>query len=301
MLITVTIDYRNHDRRLDHWLATFYTHTPISHIQKLIRKGYIRINGTKAVAASRIYDGDIIALPKPDIAPTSTYVAKKKSQLHNAIVYENEHYIIVDKPPYVPVHRGSGHDTSLIDDLEEHYGTKLYLVHRLDRLTSGVMVIAKHPSMQNTLTKMFKERSIHKTYHCVVRHWRHGDTLRVDEPLLRVRHNFIDTSIVHPDGKESTSIFNVLHTEGPYTLLHVKLITGRMHQIRSHLMHLNTPIIGDELYKNTHNVSTSPGLMLLSYQLSFDDGSPQTFYGQWPEDKKAWLLHNGLILHNITG
>ena len=299
MLITITIDYTHHARRLDHFLRTFYNGTPISHVQKLIRKGCIKINHKKVQASSRIYSGDILSLPQPTDIPDKQFTTKRNTLLEKSILFENEHFLIVDKPCFMPVHKGSGHETSLIDDLEALYQSRLYLVHRLDKLTGGVMVIAKHPAMQNTLSTMFKEKTIHKTYHCVVERWSHGEHIQVDAPLLRIRQDFMDISCVHSQGKPSTSIFTVIGQNTDYTLLEVKLITGRMHQIRAHCIHLDSPILGDALYnpRSTHNV---PGMMLHAQCLSFHDNEPRIFYAQWPQDKYLWLVQQQLLSPEIN-
>lgn len=291
-----TIDYRNHDRRLDHWLISIYPQTPKSHLQKLIRKGLIRVNLKKTMANYRIQSGDLITYPTPEKAPTLAEPYRRKTSLAPCIQYENDDFLIIDKPAGLPVHSGTGYDFGMVDDLEDLYGQKLYLVHRLDRLTSGIMIVAKHPVMQNTFSQMFRERDLSKIYHCVVRDWTHGEEIRVQVPLLRIRENHCDTNVVDPEGVDSISEFKLLQTYGPYSLLEVTLITGRMHQIRAHCKHLNSPIVGDDLYGKPSNHAA--GMMLLAKKLSFTlDEKLHSYESAWPEVKNQWLLKHGLTYY----
>lgn len=293
---TSTIDYRNHDRRLDHWLLSIYPDTPKSHIQKMIRKGVIKVNQKKTTANYRIQNDDIITYPAPQKTSSCEAPYRRKHSLKPFIQLENDDFLIINKPPGIPVHSGTGYTHGLIDDLEDDYGHKLYLVHRLDRLTSGVMVIAKHPVMQNTLSDKFRNRDLSKIYHCIVQNWNNGDQITVRVPLLRVREDHCDTNIVDPNGVDSISEFTRIKTVGPYTLLEVKLITGRMHQIRAHLKYLKAPILGDDLYGIKSASNKTPGLMLLAKKLSFSlNNHDYHAEAQWPDKKLHWLSKHGIV------
>lgn len=296
-----TITHHNHNRRLDHWLLGIYPQTPKSHLQKMIRTKLIRVNHLKSTAAYRIQSGDIISYPQPEASKSLAQPYRKITSLEPNIKLDNEDFLIIDKPSGLPVHSGTGYSTGMIDDLESLYGHKLYLVHRLDRLTSGVMVVAKHPVMQNTLSQKFKDRDLSKIYHCVVKNWTHGDAYTLDAPLLRVRDNHVDTNIVDPLGLDSISEFKHIESVGKYSLLEVNLITGRMHQIRAHCKHLNSPILGDPLYGSPDKNDKNPGLMLLAKVLQFSHNECEiSAQSLWPENKLSWLSKVGFKTQEIT-
>lgn len=285
------IDHTQAERRLDHYLFGLYRDTPGSHVQKMIRTGRIRVNEQRVPASYRLQLGDRVSHPQPKALEVAGIPPLHRNQLPQQILWETEDLLVVNKPAGVPVQAGSGYPYGWVEQLSKTLETPLHLVHRLDRLTSGVMLIAKHPNMQAELSRQFRDRSIEKIYECVVHGpWPQGD-LFLEAPLLRVREDFADRSIIHPDGLRSISLFSLEAGDRVYSRLTVQIMTGRMHQIRAHCAALGHPIVGDTLYgAPKHRL----GFMLLSQSIGFDyQGKRHRFQAHWPEDKAAWIHQLG--------
>ncbi len=254
----VRIDAAQHGRRLDNFLTSRLPDLPKSRIYQMIRKGEVRVNGRRASPEQRIEEDDDIRLP-PVSAPEpgqATEVAvppRMLAQLRGAILHEDDTILVINKPAGLPVHSGSGQAFGVIDVLRTLYpdGSSLQLAHRLDRDTSGCLVIARNHARLRELHDQFRDGSIRKRYTALLQgNLRHAD-VRVDVPLDReARVRGERTVRADPEGQASQSRFRVVRKLPGATLVNVAIATGRTHQIRVHAQHLGHPVAGDDRYGN---------------------------------------------------
>lgn len=168
----------------------------------------------------------------------------KKVDFDNLILFENEDYLVINKPPYLSS-LDDRHEAQNILDLAKAHTPDSQLCHRLDKETSGCLVIAKNPAAYRHLAMQFESRKVNKVYHAVVEGIKEFSDELVDRNLLA---NNKGIAKVSKDGKPAQTIFNTLKTYYAHTLVECKPITGRLHQIRVHLAYLKSPICGDTLY-----------------------------------------------------
>ncbi len=241
-------------QRLDNFLIRLLGDVPRSRVYRLVRRGEVRVNGRRARPEQRLQWRDNIRVP-PIRREATPSPARPSAQLlatiAAAITYEDERLIVLDKPPGVAVHGGSGLSFGIIEALRALRPTEsLELVHRLDRDTSGCLLVARRASSLRTLHALLREGQFEKGYLALVKgHWNLG-TKRLTAPLrtdLRVHGE--RTVRVHPEGKPAVSEFRPVQFFGKHaTLVEVALHTGRTHQIRVHAAHAGHPVAGDEKY-----------------------------------------------------
>lgn len=255
-------DERSIGQRLDNFLLTRLKGVPRSRIYRLIRKGEIRVNRKRCKPDQRLLSGDTVRVaPLRQNAPSRVPAISPRLRelLQSSLLEQNERFLVINKPPGLAVHLGSGVEIGLIEALRQLFPEErsLELVHRLDRDTSGCLLIARDPATLKQLQDLWRARRVTKTYEAIVAgHWP-DDCREVDVPLQR-DHLQAGERIVRVDsaGKSALTRFRVLERLRSATLVEASPVTGRTHQIRVHTQHAGHPILGDSKYlfreKNPH-------------------------------------------------
>lgn len=251
----VTIDAETAEQRLDNFLFRTLKGVPKSHVYRLIRSGQVRLNKGRATAATRLAAGDVVRLP-PLRRPAPAAAQRRAVPARDfELLYEDDVLLAVDKPAGVAVHGGSGVSFGVIEQLRaaRPQARFLELVHRLDRGTSGILLVAKRRSALRALQQQFRERRVGKTYLAlVVGQW--PQSLRViDLPLHKYRLANGERRVAAAAPSDAASqravtLVQVRQRWADYSLLQVRIKTGRTHQIRVHLAAQGHPVAGDEKY-----------------------------------------------------
>ena len=262
---TLTVAPSQAGLRLDRWLAESLPEMSRSRLQALIEEGAMRSGETVVTSASRkVKDGEIFSLIVPPAAPA----APRPQNIPLDIVYEDDDLIVIDKPAGLVVHPAPGSpDGTLVNALLHHCAGSLSgiggvkrpgIVHRIDKDTSGLLVIAKNDRAHHGLAEQFAEHSIDRIYNAVV--WgvpmpRHGE---VEGPIGRNPSDRKKMAIV-AGGKPALTHFKVISAFGDYAaLVECRLETGRTHQIRVHMTSIGHPLVGDQLYGKSRSKSRAP-------------------------------------------
>ncbi|MCZ4312747.1 RluA family pseudouridine synthase [Comamonadaceae bacterium G21597-S1] len=311
------VDEEDAGQRLDNFLMRRLKGVPKTHVYRIIRSGEVRINKGRASADRRLAAGDQVRVPPvrtSQAADTKAQVVQAGSGFAPArefpVLFEDEFLLAIDKPAGTAVHGGSGVSFGVIEQLRmaRPHARTLELVHRLDRETSGILLVAKKRSALKNLQEQFRNRATGKTYLALVA----GDwpqRLKVlDQPLHKYllpdgerRVAVVDKQ--HPDAMTAVSLVRVARSGRGYTLLEVTIKTGRTHQIRVHLANQGMPIVGDDKYGNFElNKSLQRAtaqvplrrMFLHAWRLQFEHpstGAPMALQAELPAELATFLDH----------
>lgn len=255
----LVITENNDNQRIDNFLTTQLKGLPRDRLYRILRKGEVRVNKKRIKPSYRLQEGDSLRIPPLSLAPpTEPSVPSDKiiRRLENSVLYEDTQLLCLNKPSGVAVHGGSGISLGVIETMR--YARPrlkfLELVHRLDRDTSGCLILAKKPSILKELHGLLVAHKVQKKYLVLVHgNWdmpqNNPDGYLVDAPLLKGQSRSGDRIVrVDPAGKTAQTVFRLVKQFQDFALLEATLLTGRTHQIRVHACHIGYPIVGDNKY-----------------------------------------------------
>jgi len=303
----VTIDEEEAGQRIDNYLLRVCKGVPKSHIYRILRSGEVRVNKGRIDQLYRLVAGDTVRIPPIRIAEKSAEHAAPGAEF--AVVYEDAHLLVIDKPCGVAVHGGSGVSYGVIEQLRaaRPQAKFLELVHRLDRETSGLLLIGKKRSALTHLHDQMREGTTDKRYYAAVK----GDWVNKRQHIRLPLHKYTSAEgekrvLVQAGGQEAHTIFSLLKKWHNFALLEAELKTGRTHQIRVHLASSGFPILGDEKYgdfafnKQLHKATDSRGalkrMFLHAHQITFthpDSGERMTLRAPMPGECERFLTSLG--------
>lgn len=240
-------------QRIDNFLRARLKNVPKSMIYRILRKGEVRVNKKRIKPEYKLQDGDLVRVPpvvvpeREEQAPVSTKL-DKVAELESCIIYEDDHMLILNKPSGTAVHGGSGLKFGAIEALRalRPDARFLELVHRIDRDTSGILLVAKKRSALRKLQEQFRQKTVQKYYYALVMGEWKASCKKVTAPLLKNEVNSIVR--VNPNGKPSDTRFKIIERLEQATLIQASPVTGRTHQIRVHCQYAGHPIAWDDRY-----------------------------------------------------
>ena len=286
-------------QRLDNFLMARLKGIPRSVIYRIIRKGQVRVNSGRAKPASRLKTGDVVRVPPaPGRQDGTADIPPKVLQLLNqSVCFEDKSIMVVDKPAGMAVHGGSGLSWGVIDVVRKmRPGKNVDLVHRLDRETSGCLLLALDGDALRDLNQQVIDNQIDKRYLCLLDGQLKESVVDVNEPIGKFERSGERYMQVDAEGKSAHTTFRMLQIYGSCSFVEAQLHTGRTHQIRVHAAHLGMALVGDKKYASAARqkhwkVKGAKRLFLHAQQLKFRtlDGSEQLVNSQLPDDLKAFM------------
>jgi 23S rRNA pseudouridine955/2504/2580 synthase len=269
-----TVDDDYNESRLDKWFIQNILNLPHSLIEKIIRQNKIKVNKRRTKSFYRLQIGDLIEIY--DISkfkPSNNnknikYLPKKKEigEYDDYVIENNENFIVINKPTGIPVQSGTKSFKNIIDILKNtkyFENSKPFIVHRLDKETSGVLIIAKNRKYAQLFTSLFRIRKIHKTYLAIV----YG---KVNKSIKVMKDDLIYYENNKKISQKAVSNIKIIKSSDGYSYLELNPITGRKHQLRKQLLKIGCPIIGDDKYfLNDRKRIKIKNLMLHAYKIKF--------------------------------
>lgn len=240
----ITVDENQVEQRIDNFLIRRLKGVPKSRIYRIIRKGEVRVNKKRIKQTYKLQLGDQVRIPPIRVATRETSKPSERVMqlLHGRILYEDDNLLVINKPSGIAVHGGSGINFGVIEIFREMRPEAKFieLVHRIDRETSGCLMLAKKRSVLKELHELLREGKVEKIYLALLRGKWQGGKRRVEVPIKEGK--------VSDLGKSAVTVFNPKQKFNNATLMEAKLKTGRTHQIRIHAAYLGCPIAGDSKY-----------------------------------------------------
>ena len=263
-----------HESRLDRWFKQNVVNLPHSLIEKIIRQNKIKVNKKKTKSSYRVQSGDLIEVYdisklKPIDKEKKLKYKPKKSEVgkyDDYVIEDNENFIVINKPSGIAVQAGTKSFKNIIDVIKNtkyFTNSKPYIVHRIDKETSGILIIAKNRKFAQLFTSLFRIRKIHKTYLALVYGKVNNSVKTIRDELVYYENN---KKII----QKAISNLRTIKSNADYSLLELNPITGRKHQLRKQLLNVGNPIIGDDKYflNNRKRIKTK-NLMLHAYKIKF--------------------------------
>ena len=256
---TVKVAETDDGIRLNRWFLREYPSLSLSRLQKLLRTKQIKVDGKRAETSTRLLAGQEIRLPPLDEqkAPLEEHFIseKDKKMIQSLVIYKDDNIIALNKPSGLAVQGGtnqSKHIDGLLDALMFEKEERPRLVHRIDKDTSGILLLARNRQTAEKLTLAFREHKLPKTYLALVNGCPAQNSGEIDAPLLKVGEKMQ----VSEQGQEAKSLYKVIDSVGKkYSLLELKPLSGRTHQLRVHTLFIGCPIVGDDKYFVAENKS----------------------------------------------
>ena len=269
---TVVDDY--HDSRLDRWFKQNVINLPHSLIEKIIRQNKIKVNKKKTRSSYRVQSGDLIEVYdilkfRPIEKEKKIKYIPKKSEVgkyDDYVIEDNENFIVLNKPSGIAVQAGTKSFKNIVDAIKNtkyFENSKPYIVHRIDKETSGILIIAKNRKFAQLFTSLFRIRKIHKIYLALV----YG---KINNSVKTLRDELVYYENNKKISQKAISNLKTIKSNEGYSLLELNPITGRKHQLRKQLLNIGNPIIGDDKYflKDRKRIKTK-NLMLHAYKIKF--------------------------------
>lgn len=287
----IAVDNDDAGVRLDTFVASVLPDISRSYSKKLITDGKVLVNCGKAKPSYCVCEDDVVSVTIEKPKPTKV----EAQNIPIDIVYEDDHVIVINKARGMVVHPSAGHeDGTLVNALLFHCGlmpviggeTRPGIVHRIDKDTTGLLVVAKNDKAHLSLSEQIREKSASRKYKALVEGVIKHDNGEVDAPIARHKSDRKKMAVVL-GGREAKTLYKVEQRFAAHTLLDVTLTTGRTHQIRVHMAHIKHPVVGDAVYGYKKQKFNLEGQMLHAYELSFnhpETGERMTFNAPLPED-----------------
>jgi len=271
---TFIVDDEYHETRFDKWFKQKIISLPHSLIERILRQNKIKINKKKVKSSYRLQSGDMIEIYDiskfkiKDKIEKIKYKPKKKelSRYDEYIIEDNDNFIVINKPAGIPVQSGTKsfkNITDLLKNSKYFEGSKPFIVHRIDKETSGILIIAKNRKYAQLFTSLFRIRKIHKTYLALT----YG---KINKTVKSMRDDLIYFENKKKIIQKAISNIKIIKSNDELSYVELNPITGRKHQLRKQLLNLGNPIIGDDKYflKNFRKIKTK-NLMLHAFKIKF--------------------------------
>lgn len=294
--IKVTMPEETLGMRLDKALSIALSKTR-NHIEILFDEGHIWVNGKNEKPSYRVKENDVVEYEEKELVPSEM----KKENIPLDIVYEDKDLMVINKPRGMVVHPANGHHEGTLVNALLGYCTDLSgingverpgIVHRIDKDTSGLLVVCKNDFAHNEIAKQLKDKTMHREYYALCKGVIKEDDGKIIAPIGRDPYDRLKMAVDVKNGKEAITFFHVEERFNQYTLVSVRLFTGRTHQIRVHMHYIGHPLEGDPLYGKKKNLLFQNGQLLHAYRITFIHPRTQkemTFEVPLPDDFKAVL------------